>query len=60
MIDLQTKVSILQEHSSLSDAQQQVAERKRAAMKQLVGQLGSGTDFIDSRETDNMNLSQAE
>ena len=29
-------------------------------MKQLVGQLGSGTDFIDSRETDSMNLSQAE
>ena len=29
-------------------------------MENLVGQLGSGTDFMDSRETENMNLSNTE
>ena len=33
MLDLQTKVSILQETSSLSANQQQVAVRKQQAMK---------------------------
>ena len=33
--------------------------RKKQAMENLVGQLGDGTDFMDSRET-NMNLSTAE
>ena len=60
MMELQSKVSILQETSSLTGAQQQVALRKKQAMENLVGQLGSGTDFMDSREAENMNLSNTE
>lgn len=60
MLDLQSKVSILSETSSLSGAQQQVAFRKQQAMRQLVGQLGDGTDYVDNRATEDMNLSQAE
>lgn len=60
MIELQSKVTILQETSSLSESQQQVAFRKQHVMRQLVGQLGDGTDFMDNRVTDNMNLSTQE
>ena len=40
MMELQSKVSILQETSSLTGGQQQVAIRKKQAMENLVGQLG--------------------
>lgn len=60
ILELTSKVSILQETSSLSNAQQQVALRKQVAMKQLVGQLGDGTEFLDNRETEDMNLSATE
>mgnify|MGYP007086473734 CR=1 FL=1 len=60
MIELQSKVNILQETSPLNNAQQQVAFRKQQAMRQLVGQLGDGTDFMDNRMASDMNLSSME
>lgn len=36
-----------------------IAMRKQQAMRQIVGQL-EGTDFVDNRETENMNLSASE
>ena len=60
IIEMQSQISILRETSSLSTAQQQVAFRKQQAMRQLVGQLGDGTEFMDNRATEAMNLSTAE
>ena len=58
VLELQSKVSILSETSSLNSAQQQIAFRKQTAMKQLVAsQLGDGTEFMDSRQSESMNLS---
>ena len=60
MLELQSKVQILQETSSLTSAQQQVALRKQHAMRQLVGQLGDGTEYLDNRGAEEMKLSAAE
>jgi len=60
MLELQSKVTILQETSSLSSAQQQVAIRKQQAIRQLVGQLGDRTDFVDNRSTETMDLTMEE
>ena len=60
VLELSSKVSILQETSSLSSVQQQAAYRKQTAMKQLVGQLGDGTEYMDNRTADQMHLSTNE
>lgn len=43
----------------MSSHQQMVAMRKQQAMRQIVGQL-DGTDFVDNRVTEDMNLSAVE
>ena len=60
VLELSSKVSILQETSSLSGVQQQAAFRKQTAMRQLVGQLGDGTEYMDNRAAETMHLSTNE
>lgn len=57
VLDLQSKVNILQETSSLTSVQQQAALRKQQAMRSLVGALGEGTEFMDNRVAQDMQLS---
>ena len=60
ILSLSTEITVLREASGLSDAQQQAAVRKQMAMKQLVGQLGEGTEFLDDRGAANLNLTTNE
>lgn len=59
MIEIQSKLSILQETTTMTASQQMVALRKQQAMNKIVGQI-DGTDFVDNRQTESMNLTTTE